>query len=344
MAGSLLPRFWYVVAESCELTGDTVVARQVLDEWLACFRDPEGKVIVIEDRCLHRCARLSNGRVHDGYLTCRYHGWVYGADAKVVSIPSEGGEAAASKYKLRNKSFTAVEQDGYVYVCLEPDEQTPETPLILPRPVAEDWRHIRLQNRFHNSVANCVENYIDVPHTAYVHHGIFRKPKQQEVRASVTRKAGHVRVEYHGETTNLGSFGWLLNPKGGEIKHQDNFYAPNITSVHYLLPQGYSYIITSQSVPVSDMETLVYTDISYYFGLWTRLAGWVTRRQAQIVIDQDIDILNEQGEVIRKYGENFCTTSPDIIHRLTGEIIAALQKGITAGELPDLTREVRFWV
>ena len=267
-----------------------------------------------------------------------------GRTGKLFLYLPRGGEAAASKRKLQAKTFATVEQDGYIYVCLEQSEQTPDTPFILPRPVTKNWRYIRLQNRFYNSVANCVENYIDVPHTAYVHRGIFRKPKQQEIRVLVSRKVGHVRVSYLGETVNLGSFGWFLNPKGGEIRHEDNFYAPNITSVHYHLPNEYSYFITSQSVPVSEMITLVYTDISYYFGLWTPLARWITQRQAQRVIDQDIDILNEQGEVIRKYGEKFCTTSADIIHSLTGEIISSLQNGTTLSAIPDQTREVRFWV
>ncbi|MDH3219638.1 MAG: aromatic ring-hydroxylating dioxygenase subunit alpha [Gammaproteobacteria bacterium] len=344
MSGSLLPGYWYVVAESRELTCDSLLSRQVLDVWIACYRDAQGNAVIAEDRCLHRCARLSNGKVRDGELTCGYHGWVYGEAGKVIAIPGEGGAAAATKRNLQAKAFSTREQDGYVYVCLQPGAQTPATAFVLPRPEASGWRHLRLQNRFRNSMVNCVENYIDVPHTAYVHHGVFRKPRQQQIQVSVSRSKGHVRVQYLGETMNLGSFAWFLNPKGGEIEHEDNFYAPNVTSVHYRLPRGYSYIITSQSVPVSDMETLVYTDISYYFGRWTALAGWITRRQAQTVINQDIDILNQQAEVIEKYGENFFTTAPDIIHSLTSEIITALQQGTTPAELPDQKKEVRFWV
>ncbi len=332
------------MAESGELTSEAVVARRILDRWLACYRDARGSAVVMEDRCLHRCARLSSGKVRNGRLTCRYHGWVYGAGAEVVSIPAEGGETAAEKRKLAAKTFTVLERDDYVYVCLEPGAQSPDAPFVLPRPATGKWRHVRLQNRFNNSIANCVENYIDVPHTAYVHRGIFRSPSQQKIRATVSRKAGHVHVEYRGETINLGSFGWFMNPHGDEIEHHDNFYAPNITCVHYLLPRGYSYIITSQSVPVGDMETLVYTDIGYYFGRWTALAGSIVRRQAQIVIDQDRDILDEQGEVIRKYGEVFRATTPDIIHSLTSEIISALQAGTLPGELPDLRKELQFLV
>jgi phenylpropionate dioxygenase-like ring-hydroxylating dioxygenase large terminal subunit len=344
MAESLLHQFWYVVAESGELKKNNVLARQVLDEWLACYRNASGQVVIAQDRCLHRCARLSGGKVQNGLLTCGYHGWVYGEEGRVISIPSEGGEDAAAGRNLCAKTYAALEQDGYIYVCLAAGAHTPVTPFTLPRPALNRWRHIRLQNRFANTLANCVENYIDIPHSAYVHHGIFRKPKRQEIRATVTRQAGHVCATYHGETMNLGSFSWFLNPRGRKIKHEDHFFAPNITSVHYYLPSGFSYFIASQSVPVSHMETLVYTDISYDFGPWTRLAKWIVHRQAQRVIDQDIAILGQQGEVIKKYGEVFCNTTADIIHVLTGDTIAAMERGMNPSDLAERTHEIRFTV
>lgn len=74
MNTSLLPQYWYVLAESREVTTEKVLARQILDEWLACYRDRSGQVVVAQDRCIHRCARLSSGSVSEGSLTCHYHG------------------------------------------------------------------------------------------------------------------------------------------------------------------------------------------------------------------------------------------------------------------------------
>ena len=189
-----------------------------------------------------------------------------------------------------------------------------------------------------------MENYIDVPHTAYVHHGIFRKPRAQVLRTTVTRQEGEIHITYHGETLNLGSFSWFLNPQKKEIIHTDHFYVPNVTSVHYHFPGGYRYSITSHSVPVGAMETVVYTDISYDFGFWTPFARWLIRRQAQKVIDQDIEILDQQGRNIEKYGELFYSTSADTIHTLTSEIIDSLNQGMDPSNLPDQDLEVIFSV
>ncbi len=344
MSQSLLPQYWYVVADARELTQQSVLARTILDESLACYRDPQGKVVIAQDRCIHRSARLSSGTVNDGNLSCRYHGWVYGDSGKIISIPCEGGEEFASQCGMKAKTYTSIEQDGYVYVCLKPGDNTPPRPLTLSE-LGSVWKgRVRLQNSFQNSLSNCVENYIDVPHTAYVHHGIFRKPRGEPLRTTVTRHEGRIDIMYHGERLNLGTFSTFLNPKGSEIEHTDHFFAPNVTSVHYKMPGGYRYSISSQSIPITAMETMVYTDISYDFGIWTPFTAWIVRRQAQEVLKQDIDILNEQGRNIDKYGERFYTTSADLIHTLTSEIISGMRSGKTPAEISSETKEITFCV
>ncbi len=42
---------------------------------------------VLEDRCPHRLAQLSLGRIVDGQLMCSYHGWRFDGNGSCVSIP-----------------------------------------------------------------------------------------------------------------------------------------------------------------------------------------------------------------------------------------------------------------
>src|SRR5439155_4916283 len=64
--------YWYIIAESGELTANRVLARCVLDQTVACFRAADGAPVVLHDRCLHRNAPLSAGSVRDGLLSCPY--------------------------------------------------------------------------------------------------------------------------------------------------------------------------------------------------------------------------------------------------------------------------------
>ena len=110
--------FWYVVAQSDELRSDTVLARKILSEWLAVFRDENGKPVVVQDRCKHRSAQLSLGKVENGCLRCPYHGWLYNGDGEVVEVPSEGESLKRMKSRSVQR-YACIERDDYIYVRLQ---------------------------------------------------------------------------------------------------------------------------------------------------------------------------------------------------------------------------------
>ena len=164
------------------------------------------------------------------------------------------------------------------------------------------------------------------------------------IAAHIVRRGGSVQVCYRNERRNLGRFAWLLNPRGREIVHTDSFHAPSTTCVHYQLGGDWHFVITSQAVPEQDERTLVYTDITYKFGHFTRLARPWVRHQAQRVIDQDIRILGEQMEVIRKYGRAFIDTPADKIHQLVDSIQEAIARGEDPQTLPEVEVDIEFAV
>jgi phenylpropionate dioxygenase-like ring-hydroxylating dioxygenase large terminal subunit len=330
-----LRRYWYVVAGSRELAANGVLARQVLDERLAIFRDATGRPVALQDRCLHRAGRLSAGRMRDGRLVCPYHGWAYGGDGRVVEIPSEIRRQSI----LCAERYDVCERDGYVYVRLVPGEGEP---FAMPYWGQPGWASVRLKNRFNAALADCIENFIDIPHTVVVHPGIFRDPRGERIVAHVVRDGSSVLVTYAGETNNLGNFSWLLNSGGAPIEHTDTFHAPNITCVRYALGTRWGFCITSQSVPVSAIETLVYTDLTFRFGAVTRLAKPIVRRQAQRVIDQDIAVLAQQAETIARYGRRFVNSQGDQIHVLVDSILREIAEGRDPDALPAVTRDVEF--
>jgi phenylpropionate dioxygenase-like ring-hydroxylating dioxygenase large terminal subunit len=335
-----LRNFWYVVAESHELNSEHVLSRQVLGEPIAIFRDVTGQPAALRDRCLHRNAPLSSGRVSRGQLQCGYHGWTYDLMGSVVRIPSQGSSRPTT---LRCVSaYETCEQQGYVYVRLEKAEDS--HPFNMPHYGERPWRHIRVQNRFENTLTNCVENFVDIPHTAYVHDRLFRSECQEVLNATVRRTEGTVEAVYRNEKRNLGLFKWFLNPAGNEIRHVDRFHMPNVTCVEYVFGPHRKFIITSQSVPVSKDETLVYTDLTYDYGIWSDFARPFVRWAGQRVIDQDCAILKAQHQAARRFGETFSHTPADIIHVFIESIQRELEQGKNPRELPELTREIEFYV
>jgi phenylpropionate dioxygenase-like ring-hydroxylating dioxygenase large terminal subunit len=333
--------FWYVVAESKDLGLNQVISRLLLGEWLAVFRGADGKVSALQDKCLHRTAQISRGKVTNGKLQCPYHGWTYDQKGVVVQIPSMGPD-----YKPGSKcakSYDVIEQEGYIYVCLSKDSSG-LIPFSMPCHGKKGYTTIRLQNLFKNNVTNCAENFVDIPHTTFVHPKIFRDAKHEKFGAHIQRAQGSVKVTYKNERKNFGWFSWFLNPKGEEIGHTDEFFVPNITTVNYYFGGTNHFIITSQSVPLNEEETMVYTDLTYNYGIWTKLSRPLVRWQAQTIIDQDVEILGNQMKTIKKFGAHFQNSPADIIHTWIESLQTEIQEGRDPKLLPEKETEIEFWV
>lgn len=340
-----LDQFWYIAAQSKDVGKDKPFATKILNEWVVIFRDESGEAQALQDRCAHRCAQLSKGTVKNGELSCPYHGWTYRGDGNVTHVPSEGPRRAMNTKNTSRKTrnFQVLEAQDYIYVCLS------EKPVVLP-PFSipgfrlPGWGSIRVINRFKNNVTNCVENFVDIPHTVSVHPKIFRNTKEEKFGATVKRVSGSVHVRYHQERANLGYFSWFLNPKNVEMLHTDEFHMPNITTVCYSAGETRTFHITSQSIPVTDDETLVYTDVTYAYGRWTQFAGPFVRRIAQKIIDQDLVILENQMHGIKKYGTQFMNSEADIIHVMIESIRKELENKKDPRELSEKEYTIEFWV
>ena len=102
--------------------------------------------------------------------------------------------------------------------------------------------------------------------------------------------------------------------------------------------------ITSQSIPETENSTLVYTDVTYNYGIWNKMARPFVRWTAQHIIRQDIKILDIQEEAIAKYGSHFTNTPADTIHVFVESIRNKIAAGEDPRNLPEQSVEITFWV
>ena len=88
---------WYVACLSRQLTKQPL-ARTMLSHPLVLYRDKSGAPLALLDRCPHRHAPLSEGRVAGGLVQCPYHGWTYNLDGTLRGAPyMEGNDAFVKK-------------------------------------------------------------------------------------------------------------------------------------------------------------------------------------------------------------------------------------------------------
>lgn len=335
---------WYVAARSAQVTARKPFASTVLEEGLVLFRDTQGRAVALLDRCLHRNAALSAGDVFDGCIGCPYHGWTYDASGALVTVPSEG-PGNAPRVARRVERFPVTERDGLVWVYMgDPDRATECEPFAFPRVGERGWRSYLMVTEFAGDVTDLVENFMDVPHTAFVHSGWFRKASAaKRAEATVELRGDSVHVEYFQPDDSIGFTKWLLNPDGRAMTHTDRFFMPNVTRVDYMWGETRGFVITSQITPVTRDRAIVYTAITFRFGIFNPVARLLLPAYTRTVINQDVRIMDVQTRNISRFGgRRFHGTEADVIHRA----IEALRDHARVGGPPPapFATRIGFWM
>lgn len=307
---------WYVACLSTELGKSKPIRRIIYDSPLVLFRSLEGKAVCLPDRCLHRHAQLSKGKVFDGKIGCPYHGWVYDSQGYVVEVPSEKAARPCEKDGLRLSPKVAVEQDGCVWVWMgeeNPKDNSP--PFRFPHFEDSKWGQYFMTTDFDNEVTHLAENFMDVPHTVFVHRGWFRTMAKKKVDIDVETAEGSVLVTYNQSMDSIGFTGRILNPKNEPMIHTDRFILPNLTRVDYNFGSSNSFIIISQCTPVSTLKSRVYTRIIYRLGAFTGILKPFFKFYTRQVIEQDVKIMAIQGENFKiDFETDFKATEADVVH------------------------------
>lgn len=327
-----LHEHWYVAAFSREVTSKRPHAATIMEEPLVLFRDADGRASALLDRCLHRNAPLSRGALFDGCIGCPYHGWTYNGEGQLVIVPSESHDPTP-RPGLAVQRFPTVEQDGLVWVYMGspgPERASLTQPFRFPRTGEPGWSSYFMRTEFDGDVTDLVENFMDVPHTEFVHAGWFRRASNaRRVEVTLERTSDAVHVEYFKPDDSLGFANWLLNPDRRPMTHTDRFFMPNITRVDYMWGERRGFVITSQITPVTPRRAVVYTAIAFRFGIFNAIARLALPAYTRTVIRQDVEIMALQTANLARFQSRcFHGTDADAIHRA----IESLRDHAAAGE------------
>lgn len=339
-----LPGHWYVACRSRQLVRRPI-ARTVLGVPLALFRDGTGRAVAVLDRCPHRNVPLSAGQVEDGLLECGYHGWRFDADGACRAVPGLVGEEP-DKRGRRATTFPTVEHDGFVWVVPEtgPAASAPPEPFRFPHVDEPGYGTVRRSVRLHATLHAALENTLDVPHTAFLHGGLFRGGREPvEIEVVVRHGHGRVEAEYLGEPRPEGVAGRLLAPEGGVVTHVDRFLLPSIAQVEYRLGVNH-LVVTSACTPVSDFVTDLHAAITFHLRLPHPLVRAVLTPVANRILGQDAAILRRQSDTIRSFGgEQFSSTELDVLGQHIWKLLRQAERGQADGAA-EQERRIRMRV
>jgi len=184
---SYLRNAWYAAGFADEFAPGAVVARTLLGEPLVLFRTDDGGIAALADRCAHRFAPLSAGKICDGgrAIECPYHGLRFGADGACLHNPHGDGRvpkaaavparAARERHRLiwlwggdpAQADEALIPDIGHVTSA--PDDATARGYI----PSACDFQLL-------------VDNILDLTHADYVHAGFLGSGALTRCRPQVT--------------------------------------------------------------------------------------------------------------------------------------------------------------
>ena len=193
-----LRNLWYPIAPSWKV-GRNPLGVTRLGERIVIWRDREGAVHGLEDRCPHRGARLSLGWNLGDRLACWYHGVEVAEDGTVLDVPAIESCPLVGRKAIRR--YHCREVRGAVFAWFGDALHEEPAELELPEQLANE----RFATLLCTAVWQCnyrmaIDNVMDPMHGAYLHahsHSMARGDRQARMRTVPTETG--LRCEKEGQ-------------------------------------------------------------------------------------------------------------------------------------------------
>lgn len=218
-------RHWSPIMAGTSVGMKKAVAVTFDDIPVVLFRDQQGRIQALVDRCPHRSIRLSLGRrLPDGALQCAFHGWTFGGDGVCRHIPLNPGArlgAAGAQPVVVAERGGLVWLHGACDVASVPPLQTP------PTLAAEDFFGSITIRDWDCHWSRAIQTMLDVAHIPFVH--------PRSIGAAFGRalgKGGDVRLAHELLQAEDASFrmNWQLLGQGTAVAADQGwveFHPPN---------------------------------------------------------------------------------------------------------------------
>ncbi|MEM6599589.1 MAG: aromatic ring-hydroxylating dioxygenase subunit alpha [Cyanobacteria bacterium P01_C01_bin.69] len=252
-------RFWYPVMPMADLTGQPK-SFQLLNQPLVLWKTESGQPAVLADRCCHRSAQLSIGKVIEGCVRCPYHGWSYDKTGRCVNVP-QMDKATEIPQTYRVPAYQCVERYGYVWVCLSSSPLLP-VPHIPEAEVSENRLISQFYEPWQCSGLRLMENSFDNAHFSIVHadsFGVQEQPEPAELKLVTLEDDMGLKIFSTVPVTNPPSQQKNLNIADGVTVREveSTWYMPFARTLKITYPNGLMHLIFTAATPVSDRTSQV---------------------------------------------------------------------------------------
>lgn len=295
---------WYVAAWAQEI-GRSLVQRWIAGEPVVLYRTEAGALVAMEDRCPHRRAALSKGRLVGDEIQCGYHGMTFDCTGQCTHVPGEARIPSA----LRVRRYAVLERWKWVWIWMGDADAADES--LLP-----DFHY----NESPGWVATggCIEvqanyqllsdNLLDLTHETYVHgktignHAIVETPMTWKLQGNEVHVERVMR-----NTPPPPLFRKVRNFPGNIDRWQIiRFQMPAHISIDARglatgtddVAQGLRWFSINSITPVDERSSRYYWTITRCFNLEDEALTQMIHAQIHATFMEDVDVLEAQQRMI----------------------------------------------
>jgi phenylpropionate dioxygenase-like ring-hydroxylating dioxygenase large terminal subunit len=183
---------WVAVGriERWQKTGD-FVALEIAGVPTVVMKDKTGALHAYANSCRHRGMKLLQGEGQCKVVVCPFHGWTYDLEGALISAPRMETCEQLGTESLGLVEFRLDTRDGFVFVCMDPDQASLEewlgdfsdvhAPWLLEKLVSTRVREFQVDCNWKSFIEVFNEYY----HLPYVHPdsitGYYREPDPVDI-------------------------------------------------------------------------------------------------------------------------------------------------------------------
>lgn len=278
---------WYAVLDAREVRRGRPVGVVRLGEPLVFWRQSDGTVACLRDRCPHRGAQLSLGALAEGHLACPFHGFQFDAAGRCRLVPALG-RAADPPAHLKAGGYVAREAHGLIWVFWgDAVEGEALPPILWFDDLDEGFHSLSFHDDWDAHYSRAIENQLDVMHLPFVHRTTIGRGGKTLVHGP--------RFALEGDRLTI----WVSNAVDDgspALGPEDAPHDPATVRLHFIFPNvwqnwlGPDMRVVAAFAPVDEARTRIYLR---FYQRYVRVPGlrwlvsWLFNRFNRVILHQD---------------------------------------------------------
>ena len=290
---------WFIACFEDELRNNSIVKRKITGEEIVLFKNANGVVGALEDRCCHRNVHLSNGATKGANLKCGYHGWEFDTQGKCVHIPMlENKNNIPSSACVKSYPVVFKYKAYWVYIG---DPMQQEEAVFPEMPELDEYPIVHYSHKLKANIKLVAESLFDAQHINHVHKNtintLLGKLREPKTEYTIDMKDKSLHGEYNRiNNSNIFEkiyFGWE-----DHIKTKFAYWYPHTSKLDSYFPKHMHFparrLVIYEHFYEIDEENVMMIQITAWKNIFRfnpPFAKWFMKRKSKQIVNEDIVFL-----------------------------------------------------